>query len=229
LCYVTHGEREARVEFSARGIFEMTIDALGARVASVWEGLRSTTRKLIVGALQARQSGIKGNQKPAVNVPYDARSDWELSRLLAALDERAKENLTHEQALELRQMAETCASVLYEKTRSAEVFAQLVERAMKTNDYKRIDSLGNILVERFAPNEVCELLRQANPVARALAHEALTQFPTSALFGLLNDPLDAEIARDAIERQAFEFNNEEAREVLAMMEHEEFIGDIPTD
>lgn len=200
----------------------MTIDAFGARVASVWEGLRPMTRKMIVGALQARQSEIKGNQKTSGNVPYDARSDWELSRLLAALDERATETkeITKEQVREIRQMAETCASVLQEKTRSAEVFTQLVERAMLANDYKRIDLLGGILAERFAPSEICELIRQANPVAKALAYEALTQCPTSALVSLLSDPLDAEIARDAIERQAFEFGSEEAREVLAMMEQD---------
>lgn len=205
----------------------MTIDTLGARVASVWDGLRPTTRKMIVGALQARQSGTKGNQKTSGNIPYDARSDWELSRLLTALDERASETkeLTKEQSSELGQMAETCASVLQEKTRSAEVFTQLVERAMYANDYKRIDTLGGILVERFAPSEVCELIRQANPVAKALAYEALTQFPTSSLVSLLNDPLDAEIARDAIERQAFEFGVEEAREVLAMMEQDGMIID----
>lgn len=203
----------------------MTINAFGARVVSVWEGLRPTTRRLIVGALQARQSELKGNQKASGSVPYDARSDWELSRLLTALDERAAETkeLTKEQVRELRQMAETCASVLQEKTRSAEVFTQLVERSMLANDYKRIDLLGSILVERFAPSEICELIRQANPVAKALAYEALTQCQISSLVSLLGDPLDAEIARDAIERQAFEFGNEEAREVLALMEHDDMI------
>ena len=202
----------------------MTINAFGARVASVWEGLRPITRKLIVGALKARQSETKGNKKISSNATYDARSDWELSRLLAALDERAAEksvkDLTPEQAKELRQVAETCAAVLQEQTRSAEVFEQLIERAMRASDYARIDALGSILVERFAPGEICELLRQYNPVARALAHEALTQLPVSSLVSLLNDPLDAEIARDAIERQAFEFGVEEAREVLAMMDQE---------
>jgi hypothetical protein len=210
----------------------MTIDALGARVASVWEGLRPVTRKLIVGALKARQSETKGSKKISSNAIYDARSDWELSRLLAALDERAAEagvkDLTPEQSKELRQMAEACAAVLQEQTCSAEVFAQLVERAMLVNDYTRIDALGSILIERFAPGEICELLRQYNPIARALAHEALTQLPVSSLVSLLNDPLDAEIARDAIERQAFEFGIEEAREVLAMMEQGGY-GDEPVD
>lgn len=204
----------------------MTINTFGARVASVWEGLRPTTRKLIVGALQARQTELKGSQKTS-GIPYDARSDWELSRLLSALDERAKEvkDLTKEESRELRQMAEACALVLQEKTRSAEVFTQLVERAMAANDYKKIDMLGSILVERFAPSEICELVRQTNPVAKALSYEALTQLPTGALVSLLNDPLDGGIAHDAIERQAFEFGNEEAREVLAMMEQDEMIID----
>ncbi len=200
----------------------MTITAFGARVASVWEGLRPNTRKLIVGALQARQTETK-NKKSLNNNSYDARSDWELSRLLAALDERSKEakDLTEEQTKELRQVAETCEGVLQERTHSAEVFTQLVDRAMRSNDYKRIDSLGSILVERFPAGEICELIRQENQVARALAHEALALLPTGALVPLLSDPFDAEIVRDAIERQAFDFNIEEAREVLAMIEHEE--------
>ena len=88
----------------------MMIEDFGARIASVWEGLSSTTRKLIVGALQtpaAPSHGVARN--------YDARSDWELSRLLSALDERVAENsktLSAEQAREMRHMAETCARLL---------------------------------------------------------------------------------------------------------------------
>jgi len=217
-------ERFALSFIVTRKLFEeMTITAFGARVASVWEGLRPNTRKLIVGALQARQTETKGSKKTPGNNSYDARSDWELSRLLAALDERSKDakDLTEEQTKELRQVAETCEGVLQERTLSAEVFTQLVDRAMRANDYKRIDSLGNILVERFPAGEICELIRQENQVARALAHEALVLLPTGILVPLLNDPFDADIVRDAIERQAFDFNIEEAREILAMLEHEE--------
>ena len=81
------------------------IEDFGARVASVWEGMRPTTRSLIVGALQSSNAGA-GAASTTRNSgsPYDARADWELSRLLAALDERATEagaSLNAEQAREL--------------------------------------------------------------------------------------------------------------------------------
>ncbi len=205
------------------------IEDFGARVASVWEGLSSTTRKLIVGALQS----------PAVNPPtaqphsssarnYDARSDWELSRLLSALDERVAENsktLSVEQAREMRHMAETCARLLQNQTRSAEVFAQLVMRAHRAHDFARIDALADALTVRFAPSEMCELARHDHPVIRALAHEALAQSPTSTLIALLADEVDAEIARDALERQADEYGNEEARQLVYLLDQ----ADMPDE
>jgi len=51
-------------------------------------------------------------------------------------------------------------------------------------------------------------------VVRALANEALAQFPTSVLVGLLSDPVDSEIARDALRRQAMEYGSEEARRII---------------
>ena len=202
----------------------MMIEDFGARVTSVWEGLRSTTRSLVVGALQsippstqptttARSGGSSNNNA----VTYDARADWELSRLLAALDERAMEagvSLSVEQIARLHHLAEACAAVLQNQTRSAEVFVQLLERAYARCDYSRIDALADALTARFAPSEICELARSASALARALAHEALAQLPTPALFSLLVDPIDAEIARDAIERQAIEYGSEEARQLM---------------
>ena len=192
----------------------MMIEDFGAQVASVWEGLRSTTRGLIVSALQ----------QPAANAParaggvrYDARADWELSRLLSVLDERAAEagsSMNTEQSQSLRHMAEVTASVLESQTQSAEVFAQLVERAHRLHDYKRIDALADALSTRFAPSEVCELARASNAIVRALAQEALAQAPTATLVQLLSDPIDAEIARDALERQATEYDSELARQVV---------------
>ncbi|HYO91696.1 MAG TPA: hypothetical protein VEQ40_08675, partial [Pyrinomonadaceae bacterium] len=111
----------------------MMVEEFGARVASVWEGLRATTRNLVERALQA--PGAAGNSPTpgSSSVSYDARADWELSRLLSALDERAAEagtaSLNAKQAQSLRRMAETCAAVLQNQTQSAEVFAQLVMRA----------------------------------------------------------------------------------------------------
>jgi hypothetical protein len=208
----------------------MVIEDFGARVASVWEGLRSTTRSLIVGALQSSGTAAMStttaatttNPAPArkTNNIYDASADWELSRLLSALDERAVEagtSLNPEQAGQLRRMAETCAAVLQDQTQSAEVFTQLVERAHRSHDYKRIDALADALSSRFAPPEVCELARNSNPVVRALAEEALAQSPMPVLMRLLADPIDMEIARDAIERQAIEYGSEDAREFVKIL------------
>lgn len=189
------------------------IEDFGAQVASVWEGLRSTTRSLIVSALQQPAS----NKQARGKVRYDARADWELSRLLSVLDERAQEagsSMNTKQSLDLRHMAEVTASVLESQTQSAEVFVQLVERAHRLRDYKRIDALADALASRFAPSEVCELARSSNAVVRALAQEALAQSPTGTLVQLLGDPVDADIARDALERQATEYDSELARQVV---------------
>jgi hypothetical protein len=198
----------------------IVIEDFGVRVASVWEGLRSTTRNLVERALQS--SGVAATQ-PARSEgrPYDARADWELSRLLAALDERSAEegaSLNAEQAKELRRMADTTAIVLQSQTQSAEVFAQLVARAHRQRDYARIDQLADALASRFAPSEICELARCNDRVVRALAQEALAQAPTSTLIGLLADPIDSEIARDALERQAIEYGSEEARRVVNVLD-----------
>src|SRR5205085_864600 len=99
----------------------MTMEELGGRVASVWAGLRPTTRSLFERALQSAANA------PAVRSAhaYDARAEWELSRLLAALDDRAHErgarSLSLEQTRELGRLAETCALVLHAEARSAEV------------------------------------------------------------------------------------------------------------
>jgi hypothetical protein len=201
----------------------MMIEDFGARVASVWEGLRSTTRNLVEKALQTSVASPTATQnaRAVEGRPYDARADWELSRLLAALDERATEagaSLNEEQAKELRRMAETTAFVLQSQTQSAEVFAQLVTRAYRQHDYARIDQLADALTSRFAPSEICELARSSNPVVRALAQETLAQAPISLLIGLLADPIDSEIARDALERQAIEFGSEEARRIVNVLD-----------
>jgi hypothetical protein len=208
------------------------IEDFGARVASVWEGLRSETRRLIVGALQSpptannaqAASSSNGARSNSSAHSYDARADWELSRLLSALDERVVEagtSLNAEQAASLQRMAETTASVLQSQTRSAEVFSQLVERAHKKNDFPRIDALADALTVRFAPSELCELARSPHPVVRALASEALAQSPTSVLLTLLTDPVDSGVARDALECQAIEYGSEEARHLIYALEQVE--------
>lgn len=200
----------------------MMVEGFGGRVVSVWQGLRATTRNLVERALQT-PGGAGGG------LTYDLRADLELSRLLAALDERAAEagaaSLNAEQVSGLRRMAETCADMLQTQTQSAEVFAQLVARAHRQQDYARIDALADALGARLAPTEICELARSAFPVARALAQEALALAPTSVLIALLADPVDLEVARDAIERQAAEYGSDEARRIVLLLEQ----ADIMTD
>lgn len=189
------------------------IEDFGGRLASVWSELRPTTRGLVERALQSPGVAMPRSNP---NAPYDARADHELSRLLTALDERALESnaaVDKDKGVELRRIADTCAAVLQEKSRSADVFAQLVRRADKQRDYKRIDALADSLTQ-FAPSEICELARSEDVVVRALSSEALAQFPTQVLIGLLSDPVDSEIARDALRRQAVDYGSEEARQIV---------------
>src|SRR5438105_2994969 len=64
----------------------MMIKEFGGRVASVWDGLRPMTKKMLVGALQSSNSTPLNNKAP--NFSYDAHADWAVSRLLTALDEQ---------------------------------------------------------------------------------------------------------------------------------------------
>lgn len=197
------------------------IDDFGGRIATVWSELRPATRGLVERALQAGNSGT-----PSVrNFQYDPRADLELSRFLAALDDRAAEKsnvLNAEIVSKLKSVADTCASVLQEQTESAEVFAQLVRRAEMQKDYNRIDLLADALTSRFPPSEICELARSEDVVVRELANEALARCPVSVLSVLLNDPVDAETARSALRRQVAEYGSEDARRILVALEQEEY-------
>lgn len=198
------------------------IDDFGGRIATVWSELRSTTRGLVERALQAAATGTQATR----NFQYDARADLELSRFLAALDDRAAEKtdtLDPETGGRLKSLADTCASMLQEQTESAEVFAQLVRRAESQKDYKRIDTLADALSSRFPPSEICELARSEDVIVRELANEALARCPVPILFALLNDPVDAETARSALRRQVVEYGSEEARRIVAALDQvEEF-------
>ncbi|MBC7931932.1 MAG: hypothetical protein H7Z38_15340 [Rubrivivax sp.] len=201
----------------------MMIEDFGARVASVWQGLRPSTRSLVERALSTPPPPVVTNISASrADTNYDARSEWELSRLLAALDERASEKgesvLSAEQARELVRMSETCAAVLHRQARSAEVFAQLLERALRVKDYTRVDAVADVMTARLAPTELCEMARNANPAVRAVAQESLLQMPTAVLVALLGDPVDAETARVALECQAEEYESEEARFVVNALE-----------
>ena len=196
------------------------IDDFGDRIATVWSELRPATRGLVERALQAAATGTQTSR----NFQYDARADLELSRFLAALDDRAAEKtaaLDPEKGGKLKSVADTLASVLQEQTESAEVFAQLVQRAEKQKDYKRIDTLADALTTRFPPSEICELARSEDVIVRELANEALARCPVSVLIALLNDPIDAETARYALRRQVAEYGSEEARRILAALDQED--------
>ena len=185
------------------------IDDFGGRIATVWSELRPATRGLLERALSGTQTSR--------NFQYDARADLELSRFLAALDDLAAEKtnvLDPERGGKLKSIAETCATVLLEKTESAEVFTQLVRRAQMQKDYRRIDTLADALTSRFPPSEICELARSEDVIVRELANEALSRCPVSVLSGLLNDPVDSETARSALRRQVAEYGSEEARQLL---------------
>ena len=191
----------------------MRIDDFGSCIAHAWSELRPATRGLVERAMQAASTG----NQPARNFHYDARADIELSRFLAALDDRVAEKtdaLDPEKNGKLKSIADTCASVLQEKTESAEVFTQLVQRAQMQRDYRRIDSLADALTSRFPPSEICELARSEDIIVRELANEALARFPISVLAGLLNDPIDSETARAALRRQVIEYGSEEARQIV---------------
>ena len=104
--------------------------------------------------------------------------------------------------------------MLAQQTQSAEVFAQLIQRAHTRQDFARLDNLANAMAQRLAPSELCDLARSNNVVVRALAHEVLAQAPVSLLSALLHDPVDADVARVVLARLAHEFGSEEARRVV---------------
>jgi hypothetical protein len=197
-------------------------DDFGSRIATAWSELRPATRGLVERAVQATASGAPA----ARNFQYDARADLELSRFLAALDDRAAEKtdaLDPEKNGKLKSIADTCAAVLLEQTESAEVFTQLVLRAQMQKDYRRIDTLADALNSRFPPSEICELARSEKVVVRELANEALARCPITVLASLLNDPVDAETARAALRRQVVEYGSEDARQIVNALDQDELL------
>ncbi len=205
----------------------MMIKNFGARVVSVWEGLRPLTKKMLVGALAS--NGANPPNPQTQKFSYDVHAEWELSRLLSALDEQAKDSEVRKDAAklsEIKQLAKTCAKVLQTQTASAEVFIQLAERAVQRNDYDDLDRLADVLAQRFAAGEVAEIVRQTDLAQiRAVAYETLAMMPLAHLLPLLDDSLYFEIARNAVEQQAFEFDNEEAQHVLEHFDFDEAHGD----
>jgi hypothetical protein len=197
------------------------IEDFGPRVTSVWNGLRPATRHLVERAW--RSSSAATTAEVARSAPYDPRSDRELSQLLAALDERAANSGTateDDSSRKARRLADACANMLTQQTQSAEVFAQLIQRAHARQQFALVDQLANGMSMRLAPSELCELARSGNVVVRALANEVLAQAPASLLRALLHDPIDSEVARSVLERQAHEFGIEDAKR--ALRDYEEY-------
>ncbi len=194
----------------------MMIKDLGAGVITVWEGLRPITKKMLVGALQS--SGTNPTINPIQKFSYDAHVDWEVSRLLTALDEQSKNTIVRKNADKLGEitvLAETCVRVLEAQSGSAEVFIQLAERAIKQHNYNKLDKLSDRLFERYSASEIAEIVRQTEmPQIRAIAYETLALLPVPALLPLLEDSLYADIAANALEQKAFEYDSDEARDVL---------------
>ena len=198
------------------------INEFGGRVATVWEGLRPITKKMLVGALQSTTVGTTNSKTPKFS--YDAHADWEVSRLLTALDEQSKTSEIRSDSAkftEIKQLADTCVRVLESQSASAEVFIQLAERAIKENDYNRLDKLGDHLVHRYSVGEIAEIVRQTEfPQIRAIAYETLAMMPVQAMLPVLDDPLYAGIIAAALEQKAYEFDSEEARDILDQLEEE---------
>jgi hypothetical protein len=194
----------------------MTIKEFGGRVASIWEGLRPVTKKMLVGAMQSGKTGSANNKPPKYS--YDAHADWEVSRLLSALDEETKSQEIRKDPVrltEISQLADTCVRILESQSASAEVFIQLAERAILENDYDRLDSLADTLAERYSAAEIAEIVRQTDrPQVRAIAYETLAMLPIPTLLPLLDDSLYAGIAAASLEQKAYEFDSEEARDIL---------------
>jgi hypothetical protein len=203
----------------------MTIKEFGGKVASIWEGLRPVTKKLLVGAMKAGKTGRTDNAAAQTHkFYYDAHADWEVSRLLHALDEQSKKKTVLKNAAkltEIKQLADTCVRVLESQSASAEVFIQLATRAVKDNDYARLDRLADHLSERYSAGEIAEIVRQTDLAQiRAIAYETLAMMSITSLLPLLDDPLYAGIAAGALEQKAYEFDSDEARDILDQFDAE---------
>lgn len=193
----------------------MVIKDLGPAVIRAWDGLRPMTKKLLARAMQP---GGSGTTLPSHKSSYDAHADWEVSRLLTALDEQSRTSSIQKDRVklgEIVELAETCVRVLEAQSASAEVFIQLAERALRAHDYARLDKLSDRLSERYSAAEVAEVARQAeSPQVRAIAFETLSMMPVELLLPLLDDPLYIEIGMATLEQKAFEYESEEARDAL---------------
>jgi hypothetical protein len=197
----------------------MMIKDYGSQVESVWKGLRPLTKKMLVGAMSPSVS--------KQTYSYDIQADWELSQLLTALDVQLHDvevkKLT-DKLNEIKQLAETCVTVLQSQTESAEVFIQLAERHLASKNYREIDRLSDIMKDRFSVGEMCEVARQTtNPAIRAIAYETIALMDVEEIIPSLEDPIYEEIARTSLEIKAIEYESMEARRLL---ENYDFDDDV---
>jgi len=177
---------------------------------------------MLEGVMSAGSTTPQPNNS-AHKFSYDAHADWELSRLLSALDEQSKKPSAKNADIlnEISQLAETCVRVLEAQSGSAEVFIQLAERSIKQHDYNKLDKLADRLSERFSAGEIAEVVRQTEiPQIRAIAYETLALLPVPIILPLLDDPLYSDIAANALEQKAYEYDSEEARELLDQFDSE---------
>lgn len=200
----------------------MMIKEFGGTIASVWEGLRPVTKRMLVGVLQDDKTGPANT--PTSKFSYDAHADWEVSRLLTALDEQSKTPEIRKDTAkltELNQLADVCVNVLESQSASAEVFIQLATRAIKENDFNLLDKLADRLAERYSSSEIAEIVRQTElPQIRAIAYETLAMMPIQNIVPLLDDPLYSGIAAASLEQKAYEFESDEARDILEQFDAE---------
>ncbi len=200
----------------------MTIKEIGGTVATVWDGLRPVTKKMLVGAMQASKTAPANS--PTTKFLYDAHADWEVSRLLTALDEQSKApeiRKDNAKLIELNQLADVCVTLLETQSASAEVFIQLATRAIKENDFNRLDKLADRLADRYTSSEIAEVVRQTDlPQIRAIAYETLAMMPIQNIVPLLDDPLYSGIAAASLEQKAYEFESDEARDILEQFDAE---------
>jgi len=203
----------------------MTIKEFGGKIASIWDDLRPVTKKMLVGAMKA---GSSPSASQHARTYYDAHADWEVSRLLTALDEESRSSSVRKDAVRLNEithLADICVQVLEAQSASAEVFIQLAERAIKDNDYDRLERLADLLAERYSPPEIAEIVRQTDLAQiRALAYETLVMMPVGAIEPLLDDPLYSAIAIGTLEQKVFEFDSDEARDLLEQLDVENQAG-----
>ncbi|HVF29897.1 MAG TPA: hypothetical protein VNA22_02955, partial [Pyrinomonadaceae bacterium] len=68
---------------------------------------------------------------------------------------------------------------------------------------------------------IAEIVRQTDvPQIRAIAYETLALLPVPAILPLLEDPLYADIAANALEQKAYEYDSDEARDLLDQFDAE---------